>query len=49
MVAEGAETMDAVACLREAGCDIVQGYALGRLMPADAATRMLQHEGMMIE
>lgn len=46
VVAEGAETMDAVACLREAGCDIVQGYALGRPMPAAAATRILGHEEM---
>jgi len=36
VVAEGVETPGHVARLREAGCDIVQGYHLGRPLPAEA-------------
>lgn len=36
VVAEGVETRDHVAILRELGCDTLQGYALGRPMPSDA-------------
>jgi len=35
VVAEGVETRDHVAILRELGCDTLQGYALGRPMPTD--------------
>ncbi|WP_428526007.1 bifunctional diguanylate cyclase/phosphodiesterase [Roseibium sp.] len=35
VVAEGVETMDHARVLRDLGCDILQGYALGRPMPSD--------------
>jgi EAL domain-containing protein (putative c-di-GMP-specific phosphodiesterase class I) len=35
-VAEGVEQEDQHAFLRDAGCDIGQGYLYGRPMPADA-------------
>lgn len=35
VVAEGVETRDHVAILRELGCDTLQGYALGKPMPTD--------------
>lgn len=35
VVAEGVETREQLAHLRVAGCDLVQGYHLGRPMPAD--------------
>ncbi len=35
VVAEGAETDDIVDMLAELGCDVVQGYAIARPMPAD--------------
>ena len=34
-VAEGAETMDEVAVLKQLQCDVVQGYAIARPMPLD--------------
>jgi EAL domain-containing protein (putative c-di-GMP-specific phosphodiesterase class I) len=34
VVAEGIETAEAVADLRELGCDVGQGYGLGRPAPA---------------
>ncbi|HEY8302070.1 MAG TPA: EAL domain-containing protein [Jatrophihabitans sp.] len=34
VVAEGAETMEIVDTLAELGCDVVQGYAIARPMPA---------------
>ncbi|MFC6444159.1 sensor domain-containing protein [Shinella zoogloeoides] len=36
VVAEGVETPAHVAIMRDLGCDILQGYALARPMPADA-------------
>ena len=35
VVAEGVETMDHARILKDLGCDILQGYALGRPMPSD--------------
>ena len=36
VIAEGAETMEEVAALKQQGVDRIQGYALARPMPADA-------------
>lgn len=36
VVAEGVETPAHIAIMRDLGCDILQGYALARPMPADA-------------
>ena len=36
VVAEGVETAAHVAIMRDLGCDLLQGYALARPMPADA-------------
>jgi len=35
VVGEGVETEDQLAFLREHGCDVAQGYLLGRALPAD--------------
>jgi diguanylate cyclase (GGDEF)-like protein len=40
-VAEGVETEDQLAFLREQGCRIGQGYLFGKPMPADEATALL--------
>jgi diguanylate cyclase (GGDEF)-like protein len=40
-VAEGVETADELSTLRRLGCDLVQGYLLGRPMPADEIERYL--------
>jgi EAL domain-containing protein (putative c-di-GMP-specific phosphodiesterase class I) len=42
VVAEGVETDEQLVLLEEYGCDLVQGYYLGRPAPADALTGMLQ-------
>jgi EAL domain-containing protein (putative c-di-GMP-specific phosphodiesterase class I) len=42
VVAEGVETAEQLAWLRAAGCDVVQGYLLGRPMPI-SALRKLAH------
>jgi diguanylate cyclase (GGDEF)-like protein len=41
-VAEGVETAEQLATLRDLGCDFVQGYLLGKPMPAESIT--LGHE-----
>ena len=41
VVAEGVETSEQEACLRELGCDHAQGYLYARPQPADAITEML--------
>lgn len=41
IVAEGVETMDHAAILRDLGCDILQGYAFARPMPRDALEAFL--------
>jgi diguanylate cyclase (GGDEF)-like protein/PAS domain S-box-containing protein len=42
VIAEGVETAQQLAFLREHGCDALQGYLLSRPIPADAATALLQ-------
>jgi diguanylate cyclase (GGDEF)-like protein len=41
-VAEGVETEDQLAVLREVGCDQVQGFLLGRPVARDALTELLE-------
>jgi diguanylate cyclase len=41
MVAEGVEDAAALAMLREAGCDVAQGYHVARPMPAEQLTQWL--------
>ncbi len=43
VVAEGVETEAAAALLREAGCDLLQGYLFGRPMPAQALPAWAAH------
>ncbi|HVW32364.1 MAG TPA: EAL domain-containing protein, partial [Acidimicrobiia bacterium] len=42
VVAEGAETAEQLAALRELGCDLAQGYHLGRPAPAGQLTPLLR-------
>ncbi len=42
VVAEGVETQDQADQLRELGCDEMQGYLLGRPMPAEALVQWLE-------
>jgi diguanylate cyclase (GGDEF)-like protein len=42
VVAEGVETGEQLVLLEEYGCDLVQGFYLGRPAPAEAVTGMLQ-------
>ncbi len=42
IVAEGVETAEQAEQLREMGCQLGQGYHLGRPMPAEAVTQLLQ-------
>jgi len=42
VVAEGVETGEQLVMLEEYGCDLVQGFYLGRPAPAEAVTGMLQ-------
>jgi diguanylate cyclase (GGDEF)-like protein/PAS domain S-box-containing protein len=44
VVAEGVETMEHARLLRDLGCDILQGYALARPMPADALAGFLAEQ-----
>ncbi len=41
VIAEGVETAEQLAILRELGCDIIQGYYYSRPLPADEITRFL--------
>jgi diguanylate cyclase (GGDEF)-like protein/PAS domain S-box-containing protein len=45
VVAEGVETADQLAFLRSLGCDLVQGYYLGRPMPPEAIADLLAKSG----
>ena len=42
VVAEGVESAEAMEILRDFGCDIIQGYHLGRPMPAGEFSKWLQ-------
>lgn len=42
VVGEGVETVEQLAFLRHAGCDVVQGYLLGKPMPGDEVTQRLK-------
>lgn len=44
-VAEGVETEQQLAYLRERGCDIAQGYLVGKPMPEQALLDLLHHPG----
>ncbi|MEG2074249.1 MAG: EAL domain-containing protein [Angelakisella sp.] len=43
-VAEGVETKEQVAFLRDLGCDIVQGYYFAKPMAAEGLTQILKAE-----
>jgi len=45
VVAEGVETQAQLAFLRDEGCDEVQGYLLGRPVPAASVARLLAGDG----
>ena len=44
VVAEGVETEDQLAFFREHGCEKVQGFYLGRPMPADEFASLLNKD-----
>ena len=46
VVAEGVETPQQLSGLRAVGCDLLQGYLLGRPMPVAAVQRLLELEEM---
>jgi diguanylate cyclase len=49
VVAEGVENPAQLAWLQKAGCDIVQGFVLGRLMNAAAFQALLQLESVELQ
>jgi diguanylate cyclase (GGDEF)-like protein/PAS domain S-box-containing protein len=49
VVAEGVETPAHVAIMRDLGCDVLQGFALARPMPADAIPDFVRREDWRLE
>ncbi|WP_189606779.1 putative bifunctional diguanylate cyclase/phosphodiesterase [Saccharospirillum salsuginis] len=45
IIAEGVETTEQLAFLELHGCDEVQGYLIGKPMPAEQATRLMRDNG----
>ena len=46
-VAEGVENQDQLSFLRNADCDLIQGYLLGKPMSADDITALSQDTGLL--
>lgn len=44
VVAEGVETREQLECLRDIGCDLVQGWVYAAAMPADELLAWLEHD-----
>jgi EAL domain-containing protein (putative c-di-GMP-specific phosphodiesterase class I) len=44
VIAEGVETAEQLAELRELGCESAQGYLFSRPVPADEMARMLERD-----
>jgi EAL domain-containing protein (putative c-di-GMP-specific phosphodiesterase class I) len=45
VVAEGVETAEQLECLKEMGCDLVQGYYLAKPLPSEEVERILAATG----
>ena len=42
-ISEGIETKEQLQILQEMGCDVIQGYLIGRSVKEDAALEMLRN------
>ena len=43
IVSEGVETPEQLALLRQQGCDVIQGYYIGKPMPAEQIPEFLRN------